>query len=403
MRIVGLAPNRWHDQWVNRQQLLSRLGLKHSVLYSIGAWSVWDRDSIEWRRAKPFGAFHHADNVVIEEAPKFLLRWPRWPHLDQFVIRAHAQRLARHLNRGEASPLLTLLFHPGFLPYAQFLRSDFLIYHAYDLFEGTPGWNAELEALEVALLRKADLVTTVSETIARRLREKVEREIRVLPNGVDLAAFDISSKGTQAGIPEDLARISRPRLGYIGSLHFQIDYGLVAKLAEAQPEWNFVFVGGGPRGIDRDERAEKELELCRKCPNVHFLGEKHRTEVPAYLSNMDVNLMLYRLSNETWIKSIYPLKLHEYLAVGKPVVSADVPAVREFSGVVRIAAGFADWRQAIEEALRSGGIGTRSERRAVAAQNSWDARAAMLDGWFTHLLKERNRGDGSSTTAPAEA
>ena len=401
MRIIGLAPNEWHGRWMNRQQLLSRLGLKHSVLYSIGAWSVWDRDSIEWRQAKPFGAFHHADNVVIEEAPKFLLRWPKWRRFDQLVIRAHAQRLARHLNRGEASPLLTLIFNPDFLPYAQFLKSDLLVYHAYDLFEGTQGWDAKSEALEVALIRKADLVTTVSETIAGRLREKVAREIRVLPNGVDLAVFDVPGKGTPA-IPEDLARISRPRLGYIGSLHFQIDFGLVAMLAQARPEWNFVFVGGGPRGIDRDQQAEKELELCRKTPNVHFLGEKHRTEAPAYICNMDVNLMLYR-RDETWIKAIYPLKLHEYLAVGQPIVSADIPAVREFSDVVRIAAGFADWQQAIEEALRSGGTGTRSERRAVAAQNSWDARAAMLDGWFTQLIEERKGRDGTSSTKGGRA
>jgi len=402
MRIIGLAPNAWHGQWVNRQQLLSRLGLKHRVLYSTGAWSIWDRQSIDWRRAKPLGHLHRADNVAIEEAPKFLLRWPRFPRLDQFAIRAHARRLLRHFDRAEAPPLLTLLFHPWFFPYARFLRSDLLVYHVYDLLEAAPGWDAHQEALEVALLREADLVTAVSETIAARLREKVAREIRILPNGVDLAAFDVRGTATQT-IPQDLARIPRPRLGYVGSLHFQIDYGLVAMLAQARPEWNFVFVGGSPGGTDRDERAEKELKLCRSCPNVHFLGEKHRSEVPAYVSNMDVNLMLYRLSSETWIKAIYPLKLHEYLAVGKPVVSADIPAVREFSAVVRIAAGFTAWLQAIEEALHSGGIGTETERRAVAAQNSWDARAATMDKWFTQLLEERKRSDRSSPTEDAGA
>jgi glycosyltransferase involved in cell wall biosynthesis len=169
-------------------------------------------------------------------------------------------------------------------------------------------------------------------------------------------------------------------------------------LAQARPAWNFVFVGGIPKGVDRNERGEKELELCRKCPNVHFLGEKHRTEVPAYLSNMDVNLMLYRLSNETWIKAVYPLKLHEYLAVGKPIVSADLPAVREFSDVVRIATGFAEWQQAIEDALHAGGTGTESERRAIAAQNTWDARAAMLDQWLTQLLEVRKGRYGASST-----
>jgi glycosyltransferase involved in cell wall biosynthesis len=394
MRIIGLAPNKWHGQWVNRQQLLSRLGLKHCVLYSTGAWSVWDRDSVEWRESKPLGTVDHVDNVAIEEAPKFLLRWPKWPRFDHLVIRAHARRLRRQLDRGKTSPLVTLVFHPRFFPYAKFLKSDLLIYHAYDLFERTPNWDADLDALEVALLREADLVTTVSETIAERLREKVVREIRVLPNGVDLEAFHVAGRGTTT-IPQDLGRIPRPRLGYVGSLHFEIDYGLVAMLAQARPKWSFVFVGGIPKGVDRDERGEKELEQCRKCPNVHFLGEKHRNEVPAYLSNMDVNLMLYRMSNETWIRAVYPLKLHEYLAVGKPIVSADIPSVREFSSVVRIAAGFAEWQQAIEDALDSRGAGTESERRVVAAQNTWDARVAMLEEWISHLLDARKGKDGA--------
>lgn len=381
MRIIGLAPNIWHGQWVNRQHLLSRLGLRHKVLYSTGAWSIWDRTSPLWRGASPVGRFQQADNVTIEEAPKYLLRWPRLPSFDQLVVHTHARRL-RRFARDDQSPLLALMFHPSFFQYGCHLQADFLAYHAYDLFEATPGWDAPMEALELALLNKADLVTTASESIAARLRQKVAREIRVLPNGVDLGAFD-AAKDVSAQVPEDLARIARPRLGYIGSLHPQVDYRLVAALAEARPSWNFVFVG--PKVETRDARAEHELSLCRRHANVHFLGEKHRSEVPAYILNMDVNLMLYRLSDETWIKAIYPLKLHEYLAAGKPVVSADVPAVRDFTAVVRIAAGEADWLLAIEDALESGGRGTESQRRAVAASNTWEARVAHLDEWFTAL------------------
>ena len=391
MRIIGLAPNEWHGQWVNRQQLLSRLGLRHQVLYSTGAWSVWERNTAEWRNAKARGAAQHADNVLVEMAPKYLLRWPRWPRFDQFIIRAHARRL-RRLVGPEGTPLLAAIFHPTYFPYLHHLRPDLVAYHAYDLFEATPGWTAELEALEVALLRRADIVTAVSESIATRLREKVPREIKLLPNGVDLEAFDAAGR-TEASVPADLARISRPRLGWVGSLHPHVDFGLVAQLARARPDWSFVFVGASLRV--KDDRAERELELCRACPNVHFLGEKHRSEVPEYVANMDVNLMLYRLSEETWIKASHPLKLHEYLAVGKPAVSSDIPSVREFEGVVRIAAGPRDWLQAIEDALASGGTGTQAERRAVAAQNSWDSRTASLDRLFAQLVEDR-RGGGRS-------
>ncbi len=399
MRIIGLAPNKWHGQWVNRQQLLSRLGVEHTVLYSNGAWFGWDRALPIWHKAKLLGAVDRTDNVAVEEAPKLLLRWPRWRHLDQLAIRVHAMRLRRLVSH-DSSPLVSIIFHPSFFPYAQYLRSQCLAYHAYDLFEATPGWNSELDSLESILLRQADLVTASSESIAARLSEKGGREIRLLPNGVDLAAFGAISPD-RAAIPDDLARIARPRLGYVGSLHPQIDFPLVAKLAKMRPGWSFVFVGGGP--AIRDGAAANELEDCRKHANIHFLGHKHRSEVPAYISNMDVNLMLYRIAEDTWINAGYPLKLHEYLAIGLPVVSADIPAVREFADVVRIAKGFPDWIQAIEEALSSGGTGSEVERRAVAAENSWDARADLLQEWLAALTDQWACRDTGAPSAGSEA
>lgn len=385
MRIVGLGPNRWHGQWVNRQQLLSRLGRKHRVVYSTGAWSIWDRLAPEFRAAPLGGCFDATDNVAVDIAPRLMLRWPKLPHYDTLVMRLHAQRLRGYFG-SDSSPLLAMMFHPLFVDYRHLLRANAITYHAYDLFEGTPGWNSSLEAMECTLLREANLVTAVSESIAARLREKVDREVRVLPNGVNLEPFE-RARAERTGIPEDLARIGQPRLGYVGSLHPQVDYALVARLAKARPSWHFVFVGG--KGSAVDARAAAEVADCERLTNVHWLGEKHRDAVPSYIMNMDANLMVYRLADETWIKAIYPLKLHEYLAAGRPIVSADIPSVREFASVVRIASGDEDWLVAIENALERGGKGTERERLAIAASNTWDARADQLDEWLTDVMASR--------------
>ena len=118
-------------------------------------------------------------------------------------------------------------------------------------------------------------------------------------------------------------------------------------------------------------------------PNVHFLGGKPASEVPKYLTHMDVNLMFYRLTEGNWIQAGYPLKLHEYLATGHPVVSADVPSVRPFSHVVQIAHGGNEWCAAIEDALTRGGRGGQNERIAVARENSWNSRVATLGAWLS--------------------
>jgi glycosyltransferase involved in cell wall biosynthesis len=312
--------------------------------------------------------------------------------MDHAAIYLHARRLRRLSARGKKTLTVAMLFHPSFYPYLRFLRPDIVAYHAYDLFSGTPGWNPSFETMEDSLLRQAHLVSAVSESIAEGLLARVPREIRILPNGVDLEAFDRAAKSGR--IPADLAAIPRPRLGYVGSLHPQVDFGLIAALAEKRPEYHFVLVGGRPEL--RDPIAEAELEKCRARSNVHFLGEKERTLVPGYVCHMDVNLMLYRLSAKTWIHAIYPLKLHEYLAAGKPVVSVDIRAVRPFAAVVRIARGLDDWLSALDDAVSRGGTGSESERRATARGNGWDARTDTLERWLLQTVTAHAEGGSPS-------
>ena len=100
---------------------------------------------------------------------------------------------------------------------------------------------------------------------------------------------------------------------------------------------------------------------------------------------MDVNIMCYRLSDDLWIEGIYPLKLHEYLATGRPIVSADVPSVRPFADVVAIARGADQWERALESALSSGEPGSPTSRRQVAEANSWSVRVDQLEAELAAL------------------
>lgn len=367
---------------MNRQYLLTRLGRQHHIVYSTGAWTVWERHTDAWKQSRVFGRAQTLDNVVVEEAPRFLLRWPKHAVLDKAVIARHAARLRRLATSAEQTPLTAMLFHPSFHPYLEFLKADLVAYHAYDLFSGTPGWNSTSQAMEDKLLRRADLVSTVTPAIAQALHARVAREIRMLPNGVDIDAF--AHVRDSANVPADIAPIPRPRFGYVGSLHPQVDFGLVATLAKYRPHYHFVLVGGRPEV--REHRAEVELARCRALPNIHFLGEKNRRDVPCYLAQMDGNLMLYRLSADTWIGAIHPLKLHEYFATGSPVISVDLEAVREYASVVTIARSVDEWLAALDEVARGASTGSESARREIAKQNGWNERAQLLERWLEDAL-----------------
>jgi len=379
--ILALAPQVWDEQWVNRQQLLSRVGRKCDVLYSTGGWFLWDRHSPAWREARWGGGFRRSDNVWLDESPRYLMRWPRIPFFDRAVMLAQARRWRSWATRMGAHRLVANICHPKYFPYLDLLKPEHVVYQVYDLYDHMPGWHPEWEAHERNLLERADLVFAVSQTIVHALRAKVDRPVRVLPNGADVAAFlETAEAGRPA--PPDLAQVPRPRIGWTGSLHPQIDFGLVASLATRRPDWHFVFVGN--KVTYTEPLAEREYLDCARLENVHFLGYKDRREVPAYVLNMDVNVMPYRL-NDRWTKAIHPLKLHEYLAAGRPIVAVELEALRAHADVVRFALGADDWERAIEEALEDGGMGTIEQRRAVARDNTWDIRADQLMTWFERV------------------
>jgi glycosyltransferase involved in cell wall biosynthesis len=392
--ILALAPQVWHAQWVNRQQLLSRIGRHHTVLYSTGGWFMWDRSSDEWRRARFSGRMSASDNVWLDESPRYLMRWPRIGVLDRAVMRAQARRWSGWLRRHADGAFVAHVCHPSYFPYVELLEPDRLVYHVYDLYDHQPGWQPEWGPYERELLQRSDLTFCPSEMLAQALRDKVPRKVEVLPNAADVDAFfDAAARGAQD--PPDLAAIPHPRIGWVGSIHPQIDYGLIAALAKRRSGWHFVFVGN--KVPYTEERAEQEYLECERLPNVHFLGYKHRSEVPFYVINMDVNIMPYRVSEERWVKVAYPLKLHEYLASGRPVVSVDLEMVRVHKDVIRFATGVGDWERAIDEALEEGGVGTPEERIAVASEHSWDARARVLRQWLAGLHAPGATRTGSSS------
>lgn len=382
-RALVMAPNPWDGQWVNRQQLFSRIGLSQPVLYTMGGFFLWHRHSQEWQQARWMGAMSRADNVWVDHAPKLFTRVPRWKWLDRLCLQLQAQRWRRLLGRHGDAPLVAYVFHPMFEPYLEYLRPDHVVYHVYDLYDHMPGWNDELARAEQRLIARADLVVAASDAMADGLRRKGADKVQTLPNGANVEAFNAAADAPDSE-PDDLRSIPHPRLGWVGSLHPEVDYAMIATLAQRESGWQFVLVGDpSPQA---NARAESDRAACRACPNVHFLGGRPIDEVPRYVANMDVNLMCYRLADDQWIKGIYPLKLHEYLAAGRPVISANIPSVQPFAEVVRIANGTDDWHAAITAALQGVGQGSSESRRAVASQNGWNGRVAILTQWLGRLL-----------------
>ncbi len=109
-------------------------------------------------------------------------------------------------------------------------------------------------------------------------------------------------------------------------------------------------------------------------PNSHLLGMKALNELPGYLKAMDVCLMPYRLNDAT--RSIYPLKLHEYMATGKPVVATAIPAVDGFRNLMYVAADENQFVEQVALALEEKDPDLVLRRQACAREHNWEAHVA---------------------------
>ena len=397
MDFLVFAPNPWDDLWRNRQQIFSRLAARHRVLYvEPGRASLvdWRRRRIPWARVQQPALTLERPNLWLYRIPALLPTRGDGGRFDRAADAALAAHLRRTLRRlgfllsPAEGPVLWLYRPSRWCAWAAALPHRSLVYHITDDYAAfghlSEAGRAALLAEEQGLLAAADLVIVTAPRLLE-LKAPYARRIELIPNGVDAAAFQAPTAVPQAvfalGLPPDAVR-----LGYSGHVSNRLDLPLLRSLALARPQWQWLFAGS-----EWDAGCRDELAALKALPNVHFLGLLPVQEVPGFIAACDVCLIPYRINDET--RAISSLKLYEYLAAGKPVVSARVPAAEEQARVVHIAAGdVVSWLDEIEHALAERhDPALRAARHAVAAANTWDARVQQIERVVGERSKEPER------------
>ncbi len=184
-------------------------------------------------------------------------------------------------------------------------------------------------------LNHADLIYTNSKETAEWFLV-TRPDVVHIPNGVDSTMFD----GLKSfPLPKDLKGISSPVVGYAGKMQQMFDVDLVEKAVLDMPDVNFVFIG--------QKLDSKWTEKLWKYPNVYYLGDKYYDLLPQYLFHFDVCIIPY---NKETHHNVDPIKLYEYLAMGKPVVATKVGGSTTFSDFpqVRIAESSEDFIRGLQ-------------------------------------------------------
>jgi len=229
-------------------------------------------------------------------------------------------------------------------------------------------------------LSKVDLVIVTSQILLDK-KNAAHNEVFFVPTGCDAAHFEKAASNS-GNLPADIANIDRPLIGFMGFINNRIDFDLVYELSVARKDWSFVFIGSTMATVDK-----QKLERVRSRENVHMLGFKDKKVIPDYVMAFDVCLIPY-VDNE-FNRSSNPIKLYEYLATGKPIVSRRIPAVDSFKELVYLASDRDEFLQQIERALAESDGELQVERMKVARQNDWDVRARLYGDIILHFLEKK--------------
>jgi len=262
------------------------------------------------------------------------------PHLPRGAPRPEAaqRQLLSHflLGAGVTAPILWF-YTPAALAFAAELPSSLVVYDCMDELSAFQGAAPELKAQETELLARADLVFTGGVSLYEAKRRRHAR-VHAFPSAVDAEHFKLARKGQPE--PADQISIPHPRLGFFGVLDERLDRDLLREAADLRPDWHFVLIG---------PVVKIDPALLPQAPNIHYLGRKQYSELPAYVSGWDVAMIPFACNEAT--RFISPTKTPEYLAAAKPVISTPIADVVRGWGHLEAVRSAATPQEFVEQAL----------------------------------------------------
>ena len=373
-KIVCLSTSCYHPFPTRKQHVMNRINSEEILYFDPPVTYLAPlKDKSAWKRLfmyrKP-GEKGMRDNMTVYATPPIL------PFFNKvrFINKLNQRKIARFVRKkmklhGFENPILWC-YSPNSADAAPLIPHSALVYDCVDRHSAYKGLINEdvVNTLERDLSKQANTVFATAIGLYDTLSEYNENAV-MLPNGVNFEHFNRAAN-EKFDVPEELAGLKHPIIGFVGMLQECIDYGKIELIAKERPEWEIVLIGKALPGVN--------LDYLKQYKNIHFLGMKKYDDLPAYIQNFDVCLNVFRDGNLS--KDVSPLKFYEYLATGKPVVSTPQPEqVLGYSDSVYIAYGESDFIAKCETAMSEPDDEKTNLRITYARACSWDARVREME------------------------
>ena len=355
MRLVWFSEIRWDYLKTRKQQILTRFPKNWRVLFI--------EPCVIGKRAHWFPSYR--ENIIVITIP--FLRGISGGLLQKIVYKTFIKSLVNLIG---VVWLKLVLFILGFTnsdrviglssvhwgKVASRMKASLRFYDCNDnhlAFGNPPPWAAKNLR---AYLNVADVAFYVSPELDEFIKDYGNLDTHYLSNGVEYEHFSSSTF-----LPEDLADLKRPIIGYAGTMNW-LDPELLKKVAIRFSNYNIVLIG--PSYTYDWRKSHSDLT---QLPNVYYLGKKDYSILPAYIQRFRVAMIPFVCNDLT--SSLNPNKLYEYCAAGCPVVSMNYSStLNKTKHLVNVADNDIEFLDYIDLALKDN---MKTERQSFARDYDW--------------------------------
>lgn len=325
---IGMRKPSFNLTDINR--ILEKLGANKEKLYP--------EENLDYKNiniVKPL-VYPLAENTVLKGINKFLMK--------------------RKIPKKDGLNRVVWLTLPSAVDYIEVTDADFVIYYCCDDFSGLSGVDHDLvPKKEKELIKRADLVFTTSDELYKKFKTE---KTYMLPHGVHDIFFEVEDKQIK---PEKV------KLGFYGGIDTRINYDLIKQVLDSNSQFEIEMVGHIDSQIDKS---------FFEHPRINHIPALEHKQLTKKISEWDI-LLLPFLHND-YATHCNPLKLREYLATGKPIVTTNIPAVTEYSDFLEIEEGSENWGKAIDKIMKESNT-DREKRvenvREILRKETWEERA----------------------------
>ncbi len=287
------------------------------------------------------------------------------------IIARELKKIQKELNLNN---VILWSYNPIFTQFIDKLESELLIFDTVDNWSEHPSYvklvgKSKLLKNYQQLADKADIVFTVSKELLDFYKH-LDRKANThwIPNGVDFEHFNDENLLQKENF---LTKIEKPIIGYLGTIQERLDFTLIADIARYHNDKTIALCGPIWDGV------KDEIEKLKQFSNIVFSnGRVNYEDAPSFINQFDVAIIPHKIDN--FVKSMNPMKMYDYLACGKPIVSTPGAGIETFKEFIYVARNNEEFNKMIDSAITGDSAHLQEKRRHEVRKHSWQNRVTEM-------------------------